>query len=79
MKYKYFSNPECEFYPCHTVLRVEDFSCIHCFCPLFPVDCWDEKKNCKECVYPHIASNYEPIIAKLTIEHLKRCHKKRKS
>ena len=75
MKYKYFSNTECEFYPCHKNLK--KINCLFCFCPLFPIDCWDEKKNCAECVYPHIASNYEPIIAKLTAEHLKRRKRKK--
>lgn len=75
MNYKYFENKKCEFYPCHK--NLDKINCLFCFCPLFPLDCWDKDKNCQECVYPHIASNYEPIIAKLTAEHLKRGKRKK--
>ena len=74
--HKFYQNDKCKFFPCHEGAKLFNFSCLFCFCPLYPLECWDKDKNCQECVYPHIASNYEPIIAKLTLEHLKRCRKK---
>ncbi|MCR5720380.1 MAG: cysteine-rich small domain-containing protein [Lachnospiraceae bacterium] len=66
---KFFANKDCKYYPCHSTS--EDINCLFCFCPLYNMDCpgnyiMTEKngkliKNCKNCLFPHVPSNY-PII-----------------
>ena len=31
---KFFSNKECEYFPCHNGIQEEDFNCLFCYCPL---------------------------------------------
>ena len=66
----FFSNKACKYYPCHDC--DEDINCLFCYCPLYGMDCpgdykLTEKdgkqiKNCKDCVFPHIAENYKKVI-----------------
>jgi Zn-finger protein len=60
--YKYFENRSCPFYPCH---NLESINCLFCFCPLFDRKCWMDKKDCENCIYPHVKSNYQMLINKL--------------
>ncbi|MBR6093902.1 MAG: cobyrinate a,c-diamide synthase [Lachnospiraceae bacterium] len=70
---RFFSNHDCEYYPCHKCSA--ELNCLFCFCPLYYYDCPGSytmiesggrlKKNCKDCVYPHLAQNYEKIMAVL--------------
>ncbi|MBO5726218.1 MAG: metal-binding protein [Clostridia bacterium] len=70
MSYKYFENKKCEFYPCHK--GVENFNCMFCYCPLYPLDCGGNYvltngiKDCSNCIVPHKAENYDYIINKLS-------------
>ena len=68
----FFSNIECEYYPCHQ--EVKEFNCLFCYCPLYynnPCPGNPSYKNfddtimkiCTNCTYPHEAKNYENIIA----------------
>ena len=34
--FKYYQNKECEYFPCHENAK-EDFNCMFCFCPLYPL------------------------------------------
>lgn len=70
--YKFFSNIDCEFYPCHKGLK-DNFNCLFCYCPFY---LWEECignpkyidvegkkiKDCSNCVFPHKAENYDRII-----------------
>ncbi len=66
----FFANKDCKYYPCHECS--EDINCLFCYCPLYCLDCpgtytYIEKdgrqiKNCKDCTFPHIASNYSEVI-----------------
>lgn len=70
--YKFFSNKECEYYPCHNDFK-GDFNCLFCYCPFY---LWEEClgnpkfiehngkkiKDCSFCKLPHIAENYDMII-----------------
>lgn len=72
--YSFFSNKECEYFPCHKTESAEDFNCIFCYCPLYTLG---EKcggnfsflengiKDCSNCLIPHSKNGYEYIINKL--------------
>lgn len=69
----FFRNYECAYFPCHKVEDNENFNCLFCYCPLYPMkECGGnykvmEKgiKDCSNCLIPHRAENYEYIINKL--------------
>ncbi len=72
---RFFRNTECEHFPCHPGVSEEEFNCLFCYCPLYHMDCPGNYemteaggktiKNCKDCVYPHMADNYPEIIKRL--------------
>lgn len=69
---RFFSNRDCQYYPCHDI---EDINCLFCFCPLYPsINCGgafiilpNGIKDCSGCTYPHIAENYEDLMSKLVL------------
>ena len=70
MPYNFFQNKECEWFPCHKTNNTDEFSCLFCYCPLYPFDeCggnYKKKggiKDCSECLIPHY--NYLHVIKKL--------------
>lgn len=69
--YKQFCNRECEFFPCHKDADPENFSCLFCYCPLFPLGdkCGGKFtynklgiKDCSECTMPHDPANYDKMM-----------------
>lgn len=77
MSSRYFENLDCEFYPCHSLERM---NCLFCFCPLYRLeDCGGNPsyimtvegrkiKDCSDCVFPHIEENYARVIERLESE-----------
>lgn len=72
--YKFFSNRQCEYFPCHNTLNPDEFNCIFCYCPLYAMgeECGgnyrytqDGVKDCSGCDIPHIKENYDMITQKL--------------
>lgn len=74
MSYKYYENKSCEYYPCHDL---EHINCLFCYCPLYSIeDCGGYPsyikaedhlvKDCSKCSFPHIAENYDKVVAKLS-------------
>ncbi len=72
--YKHFTNRECEYFPCHKGIKEEDFNCLFCYCPLYPLgeDCggnysYTEKgiKNCTNCTLPHGKNSYRNVMKKI--------------
>jgi Zn-finger protein len=71
MKYGFFQNKNCEFFPCHKVKDTQNFNCLFCFCPLYHMeDCGGNYrtlksgvKDCSKCVLPHY--NYDYVINKI--------------
>ncbi len=58
----FFSNRECEYFPCHKVDNDEDFNCLFCYCPLYALGrkcrgnySYTENgiKDCSKCLIPH--------------------------
>lgn len=69
--YRQFCNRECEFFPCHEGADEENFSCLFCYCPLFPLgkECGGDFtynkqgiKDCSKCTMPHDPGNYDRMI-----------------
>lgn len=72
--YQFFQNRDCEFFPCHKGVEVEQFNCLFCYCPLYPLGdtcggsfCYtsDGIKDCSQCCRPHIRENYDCIISQM--------------
>ena len=70
---KFFSNINCEYFPCHTGVDADSFNCMFCYCPLYGMfDCPGSPKflpngvkDCSNCTLPHIDINYDAVITKL--------------
>ena len=71
---RYFSNIDCEYFPCHANAKRENFNCLFCFCPLYVLsDCGGNPeylpngiKDCSGCLRPH--EDYDGVIARLRKE-----------
>lgn len=72
-RYKFFSHKECEYFPCHKTDDEENFNCLFCYCPLYPLgdSCggdfrYTEEgiKDCSECMIPHSRGSHDYIISK---------------
>ena len=68
----FFSHRACEYFPCHKGVSEEDFNCLFCYCPLYPLGetCGgdfvlleDGTKDCSGCAFPHRRENYEAVTA----------------
>lgn len=74
---RFFCNKDCEYYPCHKIEEGQDFNCIFCYCPLYLKEkCSGNPsfiigrdgsriKDCSNCIFPHVPSNYDKIIQEL--------------
>ncbi len=71
--YSFFQNRLCEYFPCHSTDRPEDFNCLFCYCPLYALGkkCgghfrYNEKgiKDCTGCITPHLRENYGYITGR---------------
>lgn len=71
--YSFFSNTDCEFFPCHKTDKPQDFNCLFCYCPLYALGegcngnysyTSDGLKDCKDCMIPHRRENYSYIIGR---------------
>lgn len=68
--YSFFTNLECEYFPCHAGSDPENFNCLFCYCPLYVLGegCGGDfvilengVKDCSGCTYPHDKDNYDRI------------------
>ena len=73
--YAFFSNKECEYFPCHAGADPENFNCLFCYCPLYALgeDCGGDFvylkngiKDCSDCLKPHLKENYAEILARFS-------------
>lgn len=71
--YAFFCNRECEFFPCHPVAEGEEFNCLFCYCPLYPLGrkCGGNFvyldsgiKDCSRCLLPHRKESYGYITGR---------------
>lgn len=70
-KYSFFQNRECEYFPCHRTEDPDNFNCLFCYCPLYPLgkkcggNCSylpNGYKDCSACLIPHRRENYGYIV-----------------
>lgn len=73
----FFCNKNCEFFPCHSGVRLERFNCLFCYCPLYFLGdrCGGNYsmlengiKDCTDCILPHIPEYYPIIVERLQEE-----------
>lgn len=68
--YSFFSNTDCEYFPCHKAVKFKEFNCLFCYCPLYMLgercggnfSYYGAIKDCSECIIPHDKDNYGRII-----------------
>ncbi len=71
--YRFFSNTDCKYFPCHKTSKPEKFNCLMCFCPLyFFEECGGNYKilesgvkDCTTCLIPQSPKGYDHILKKL--------------
>lgn len=65
--FAFYTNKECEYYPCHPVPEGTEFNCLFCYCPLYMLGrkCGGNftylesgVKDCSKCLVPHRRENY---------------------
>lgn len=71
----FFCNRECEYFPCHTTEKPEDFNCLFCYCPLYALGkrcggnySYTAKgiKDCSQCLFPHVRGNYSAVVSRFS-------------
>ena len=71
--YSFFQNRQCEYFPCHSGVGEESFSCLFCYCPLYALGdrcgggfVYTESgfKDCSGCTIPHRRENYGRVLEK---------------
>lgn len=77
--YKFYSNKECFYFPCHKIKEENEskFNCMFCFCPLYLMgtECGgnykyiEEIKDCSDCFIPHKEDAHTIIVGKLFKEN----------
>ena len=71
--FSFYTNKECEYYPCHKVPEGQDFNCLFCYCPLYAMEHCPGRheyidvngrrvKSCMDCTFPHQPENYDKIM-----------------
>lgn len=76
---RYFRNENCKYFPCHKTDNPDDFNCLFCYCPLYPlgdrcggdfeyVGKKGDIKSCVNCIKPHSYDYYDTIMARLEEE-----------
>ena len=71
--HSFFQNTHCKYFPCHTGVAKENFSCLFCYCPLYALGkacggafTYNEEgmKDCSRCTIPHRRENYDRILSR---------------
>lgn len=71
--YRFFTNQDCKYFPCHPGADEERFNCLFCYCPLYALGerCggnfrWTDAgmKDCSACLLPHTPAGYDYINKK---------------
>jgi len=68
--YSFFSNKECEAFPCHATEDRDNFNCLFCYCPLYALGerCGGSYsyagrvKDCSGCILPHRRESYGYVV-----------------
>ena len=69
--FSFYTNRECEAFPCHAGADSETFNCLFCYCPLYALGkrCGGQfrylpngYKDCSHCTFPHQKDNYGAVL-----------------
>jgi len=70
--YRFYTNKDCQYFPCHKVENEEDLNCMFCYCPLYLMEeCGGNYRNtggvkdCSYCLIPHMPKGYDYINSKI--------------
>lgn len=71
--FKFFSNENCEYFPCHKSIKDSSFNCLFCYCPLYALkdDCGgnfkytNSVKDCSQCTIPHSKGAYDYVMSRI--------------
>lgn len=70
--YRFYTNKDCIYLPCHKTDDVDNFNCMFCYCPLyFLEECGGNYKmshgikDCSNCLLPHKVAGYDYINKKI--------------
>lgn len=72
-RFSFFTNRECEYFPCHEGADPEDFNCLFCYCPLYVLGdrCGGDffysgngRKVCENCLFPHKRDHYPAVVSR---------------
>ena len=81
--YRFYTNKDCIYLPCHKVDSTEDFNCMFCYCPLyFLKECGGNYndssgiKDCSNCLIPHRPNGYDYINEKIAEVNISKIDKK---
>ncbi len=81
--YRFYTNKDCIYLPCHKVDSTEDFNCMFCYCPLyFLEECGGNHddssgiKDCSNCLIPHRPNGYDYINEKIAEVNIEKINKK---
>ncbi len=67
----FFSNTECDYFPCHEGVPEDEFNCMFCYCPLYALgpNCGGNfvytkkgKKSCINCTLPHVKDHGAKLV-----------------
>lgn len=73
-QYSFFSHKDCEYFPCHAGIAEEEFNCLFCYCPRYPlgttcggnfVIAENGIKDCSGCNFPHHRENYDAVTGEV--------------
>ena len=69
--FAFYTNRQCEAFPCHPGADPENFNCLFCYCPLYALGkrCGGQFlylkngfKDCTNCTFPHERENYGAVL-----------------
>jgi len=71
--HRFFKNNACKYFPCHAQPKEDEFNCLFCYCPLYPLgnkcggnfEYYKEIKSCVNCYLPHMPDYYDTVTSKL--------------
>jgi Zn-finger protein len=72
--FSFFTNKDCEYYPCHKMPDGEELNCLFCYCPLYALgkDCGGDfrisakgNKDCSNCTRCHGSDGYDYVRSRI--------------
>ena len=62
--FAFYTNKECEYYPCHPVPEGTEFNCLFCYCPMYRLEhCPGNPRYLEN--YGFIADSFQKIAGEM--------------